>query len=351
VSGAEVVRVETTGLPEPPAPGPVAPDPTGGRLLAWARALGAAHQLGSALCQTPFVPAPFRGEPEKTAAAIMFGDELGMTPLQALQAVYVDDRGRVGLYARSMVALAQAAGHEVWTEVKTDSRVVVSGRRRGSVRVETEEWTTARAQRAGYTRNRLYGTDPQAMLLARACADVCRRIAPDALIGIPSAEEVQLGAPAPGTAVTRVEVVGGRTPVRRAAVAGPVVPADPDPAVDEPAPAPAPAVEPAPERGTVTQAQLRRIGLLMREAGLTARADALAFVAQTLGREISSRAELSRDEAHRVISALEPPPPAPADDVPGPAGDADLDQGDGPEPEVDPETGEVVPADLWDGPR
>ena len=50
-------------------PGPVvyATDPTGGRLIAWADGLAAAHRIGSALCQTAFVPAAFRGKPEESA--------------------------------------------------------------------------------------------------------------------------------------------------------------------------------------------------------------------------------------------------------------------------------------------
>ena len=60
-------------------------DPTGGRLVAWAAALHAAHQIGTALCQTSFVPTAFRGKPEEAAAMILYGDELGLTPGTSLQ--------------------------------------------------------------------------------------------------------------------------------------------------------------------------------------------------------------------------------------------------------------------------
>ena len=43
-------------------------DPTGGRLVAWASSLTAAKAIGSALCQTSFVPTTFRGKPEEAAA-------------------------------------------------------------------------------------------------------------------------------------------------------------------------------------------------------------------------------------------------------------------------------------------
>ena len=47
-------------------------DPTGGRLVAWAAGLSAAHQIGTAVCGTSFVPKEVRGRPEEAAAAILF---------------------------------------------------------------------------------------------------------------------------------------------------------------------------------------------------------------------------------------------------------------------------------------
>jgi len=316
------IALHTTGMPVPP-PAPASshePTPTGGRLVAWAEALGAAHQLGSALCQTTFVPATFRGKPEEAAAAILFGDELGLTPTQSLQGVFVVS-GRVGMYARTMAAIVLAAGHEVWTESKSDAEVVVSGRRRGTQKVITERWTTARAQKAGYTSNKKYGSDPQSMLYARALADVCRQIAPDALSGIAyTVEELELAEPAPTVTVRRADQPAPQ-PKRTVQRKPPPVVEDP-PLDDEP--------EPAAEAEMVTSAQLKKVGVLMREQAMTDRAEALAYVSTVIGRDVASRNELTRDEAHRLIEALEA--------VPLP-----------PEPEVDPETGEVVPADLWEG--
>src|SRR5690348_8136161 len=157
-----------------------ATDPTGGRLVAWAEGLAAAHRIGSALCQTSFVPTHFRGKPEEAAAAILYGDEIGFTPTQSVQNLYVIS-GKPALYARSMVALVLSKGHEVWTVEKSDAKVTVAGKRKGSSHVIEETWTPGRAQKAGYSNNKKYQTDPQAMLYARAAADVCRQIAPDAL--------------------------------------------------------------------------------------------------------------------------------------------------------------------------
>lgn len=277
---------------------PHAPDPTGGRLVAWAASLKAAHQIGAALCNTSFVPATFKGKPEEAAAAILFGDEIGLTPTQSLQSVYVIS-GKPALYARAMVAIVLAAGHEIETVEKADAKVTVRGRRRGSENWTTETWTTARAQKAGYLSNKKYATDPEAMLYARAASDLCRQIAPDALAGIGyTVEELEISEPTKVT-VTRADK---HAKVTRAAAPEPVEPtfeALPDATdditdaevVEESAPA-------------ITDAQLRKLGAAMGEVGITDRAARLQYVSGVVGHEVTSSKELTKAEASMVIDAL-----------------------------------------------
>jgi hypothetical protein len=58
------------------------------------------------------------------------------------------------------------------------------------------------------------------------------------------------------------------------------------------------------EDGKVTEKQIATMGARMRERGITARPDALAFVANVVGREVASRNDLTAAEASRVIDAL-----------------------------------------------
>lgn len=276
----------------PRAPVQYVTDPTGGRLVAWADSLTAAHRIAQALCRTTFVPKHFAGKPEDAAAAILFGDEIGLTPTQALRSIHVIS-GTPGLYARTMVALVQSRGHEVWTEVDTPSKVVVCGRRKGATHVERSEWTTDRARKAGYTSNKKYETDPQAMLYARAASDVCRKIAADALAGLAfTLEELELSEPGETTTVSRQPAKR----VQRKQAAPVPVPDEPD--LDD-EPAPAPAVEP------ISDAQMRKLHATFNERGIVERDDRLAFAAGVVGREVGSSKDLSRDEAGRVIDALE----------------------------------------------
>lgn len=254
--------------------------------------MAGAHQLAQALAGTAFVPQHFRGKADDVAAAIMYGASIGLDPISALRAVYVVS-GTPGLYARQMVAIAQAAGHDVWTEASTDDAVTVCGRRKGSEHVERVTWTPQRAQKAGYTTNKKYSTDPQAMLWARAASDVVRRIASDALAGLDtSVEELQV--------VEAVDVTSRPSSSRQALRAAITAPA--------PTPAPAPVAEPSEAPGPVegvTAAQLRRIGAAMTASAITDRALALAFVSEVVGRPVESRNDLTKVEAGMVIDVLD----------------------------------------------
>ena len=185
-----------------PAPAPILAG--GMSLVEHANNMDAAHRLAQALCKTSMVPKQYIGKPDDGAAAILYGAELGLNPIQSLQQVMVIN-GKPGLEARTMVALLKARGYRFTTVESSDTTVTVQA---DSPRGESEQstWTLERAKKAGYVTNKLYQSNPQAMLYAKAAAEVCRRIAPDALLGMPySVEEMRLdniGAPTSKPAVT-----------------------------------------------------------------------------------------------------------------------------------------------------
>jgi hypothetical protein len=278
-------------------PAPLQVDPTGGRLVAWAEGLDAAGRLGNALARTAFCPRHFQGKPADAAAAILFGDEIGLSPTQSLRSIYVIG-GQPSLYARTMVALVLSHGHRMWTVEDTPSKVTVAGQRRGLDKVEQSTWTLDRARKAGYTSNAKYNTDPQTMLYARAAGDVARRIAPDVLAGIAyTVEEIEAAEPAPTVTVQRADPAQPRTAQRKPLPA----PEPPEPELDA---APA-ASAPDPGEPGVTDPQMKRIAAGMRTAGITDRTEALAFVSDVVGRDVPSRKDLTRHEAGLVIDALE----------------------------------------------
>lgn len=160
-------------------------------LVRQAEAMEAAHKLATALCNTQMVPQVFRGKPDDAAAAILYGAELGLKPQQALQQVFVV-HGQPAIYARTMAGLLKAKGYAFETVESTDESVTVTGTSpRGET--ETSMWSIDRAKKAGYTTNKKYSSDPQAMLYAKALSEVCRKLAPDVLLGIRyTAEDLEL---------------------------------------------------------------------------------------------------------------------------------------------------------------
>lgn len=246
-----------------------------------AKDMNGAMTVANGIVGTSFVPQHFRGKPEEAAAAILYGATLGFDPLTSLQQLY-SIGGKPALYSRAMVAVVLSKGHRIWTvEDKPDS-VTVAGQRKGSENVEQITWTMERAKTAGYTSNANYRKDPHAMLYARASGDVARRIAPDALLGLAySAEELQLGE---GTTSTQK------------VTADQFIPADPAP-------------QPEPETGEAPSPQaFTRMFAILGENGLTGREEALAYVSTVVGRDISSRSELTAAEVARVSDSFNPTP-------------------------------------------
>lgn len=280
-----------------------ATDPTGGRLVAWAKAATAAHNLASALVQTTFVPQHFKGNTGDATAAIIAGDELGLSPLASLRSFYVV-HGTPALYARAMVALVLSAGHEVWTEKSTDAEVIVCGQRKGSNHVERSSWTTGRASKAGYTSNKKYQTQPQEMLYSKAAAEISKKVGPDVLAGIAySVEDLELdqvgetntAAPAATTRMSRKK--------------------------PEPAPVAEPSFDDEPQDAEVipdvtdsvaliTTPQMRKMQALFGEKGFADSDDRRAYIQDVMGITVASTKDLTTEQASAVIeslTALEPP--------------------------------------------
>lgn len=276
------------------------------RLTEWAAEARAAGAIAKSLCDTTFVPKHFRGAPAETTAAILTGFEVGLPPMAALRSIYVIG-GTPAMYAATMRALVISKGHEIWIEESTDTRVIMAGRRKGSDIVQRVTWTMDRAKKAGLLSNPHYTKNPQNMLTARCSAELCRLIAPDVIHGIPHAVEELDDSAEPSTAA---DVEPAPKPKKRTAQrAQPEPAAEPEFETDAvPVSAvPAPPAGDAAPKGDVTPSQLKMLHALFNGAGISDRAERLAYVTQQIGREVGSSNELSRDEASRVIDALNVP--------------------------------------------
>ena len=170
-----------------------APTPTPPSLAEWVTQAREVATVAEMLCRTSFVPKAFMGKPAECAAAILAGQEMGMSPMASLRAVDVIE-GKPGMSALGLRALVQSRGHDIWVHESTATRAIVKGRRKGSDKVETSTWTLERAKTFGLLGKKNWREQPTSMLLARATAECARLIAADALLGMPySTEELADG--------------------------------------------------------------------------------------------------------------------------------------------------------------
>lgn len=298
------VRTNSWGLAERIEPAaPAAPS-----LAEWVEQAQQVATIADMLCRTSFVPKAFVGKAPECAAAILAGQEMGMSPMASLRAIDVIE-GKPAMSAVGLRALVQSKGHEIWTQDSTATRAVVKGRRRGSDKVETSTWTIDRAKTFGLTGKKNWREQPTAMLLARATSECARLIAADALLGMPySAEELADGADIPDVIAEPTAPEPKRRSARR--TARPAPPAVPEP--DEPAAVVVDAAPDEPEAEPITKAQLTKLHTLLTRAGITDRDEGLAYYAQVIGRDVASSKDLTKAEASKVIDRLEVPPEPPA---------------------------------------
>jgi hypothetical protein len=192
-------------------------------LMEHAELASMAYDFATKLVGTKMVPLRFRNQPEEATAAILYGAELGLGPISALQNIF-EVHGSPGIYARTAQALLEAKGFRFKTLEDTNEAVTVAGMKPDTVAPwdmadEVSRFTYEDAELAGWTPqveesprggreirgvryqlnsngklvgNEKYLTQPRQMLWAKAMMEVCRRLSPATLLGIAySVEELE----------------------------------------------------------------------------------------------------------------------------------------------------------------
>lgn len=226
-------------VPARPKPGTAAAAMT--MLREQAEMMSMAYDLAKSMVGTTMVPKIYQPksetdkEREKAAqnatAAILYGLELGLNPIQSLQQVFSVNNSPA-IYAKTMVALLKAKGYKFRTDEAGPERCTVTGWWPGE-EPETSTWDIERATQAGFVPtidpetskyktkkftgangqyekligNEKYITQPEEMLWAKAASTVCRRLAPDVLLGIGRTVEDLESEPEPDPVRVRSERV------------------------------------------------------------------------------------------------------------------------------------------------
>ena len=186
-------------------------------------------KVAQKIANTPFVPTAFRGKPESVYAAVLYGEELGLGPMQSLTQIHVIE-GKPSLAPEGMRGLVLKAGHRIDVKVASNDKVVLYGKRADSGSEATVEWTMKDAQLAGLAGRGAWKTYPRAMLMARATSELCRMLFADIIAGLSyTPEEVM------SVAGKEYDHAYAETPVAPTITTEPIteaVVADPEPQVE-----------------------------------------------------------------------------------------------------------------------
>ncbi len=271
------------------------------------------------IANTPFVPTAFRGKPESVFAAVLYGEELGLGPMQSLNSIHVIE-GKPSMAPELMRALVFKAGHRIDVKVCMNDEVILYGCRADSGSEATVKWTMKDAQNAGLAGRGAWKTYPRAMLLARATSELCRMLFADVVAGL------------------------SYTPEEAASIAGSdweEVPAEPPVFIEKPTTSPN---QPEPPVETIVEpswedsfpgseivdaeiiedqrpetvypeevadpnmATPKQIGMaraLLREWGIVNKAESINLAEMVLNRTVTSMADMSRKEISSFIKHLQ----------------------------------------------
>jgi hypothetical protein len=269
----------------------------------WLEVMDRAGELSEVIANTEFVPRGLRGNQPAILAAILYGHEVGIGPMQSLAKIAVID-GRPTLAAEAQRALILAAGHELWIEESTNSRATVAGRRRGDKQTSRVTWTLDDAKRARIAGKPNWQAYPRQMLLARASAELAKAIFADVIAGLAATEELDGDSDGDAPrAELETETEAKPTTRRRRRTTT----AEAEPAGEPPTPAAPPDM--------ANRGQLNLLFVLYGERGLGAeeqREQRLAHASKVIGRPIASSNELTALEATRLIEALQNEPAEPS---------------------------------------
>jgi hypothetical protein len=253
------------------------------------------------IANTPFVPTAFRGKPESVFAAVLYGEELGLGPMQSLNSIHVIE-GKPSMAPELMRALVFKAGHRIDVKVCMNDEVILYGCRADSGSEATVKWTMKDAQNAGLAGRGAWKTYPRAMLLARATSELCRMLFADVVAGLSYEPPVFIEKPTtiPNQPEPPVEAVV-ETSWEEAFPGSDIVDAE---IIEDQRPETVYPEEIA-DPNMATPKQIGMARALLREWGIVNKAESINLAEMVLNRTVTSMADMSKKEISAFIKHLQ----------------------------------------------
>lgn len=206
-------------------------------------------QVSKVMATAGVLPQALRGKPADVFVTIMYGQELAMTPMQAIQGIYVVN-GRPSLAGQTWLALVRRAGHRMYVPCREcgtapdlhtpdsghryvpdhdETRCTVTIVRKDSGEQHTETFTWDQAVAAKLTGKDVWKSWPKRMLLWRAVSSCATVICPEVALGFELQGAEPDAEPEP-VRPTLAQVAAEREDRAQAAAAPEPAPVAPDPA-------------------------------------------------------------------------------------------------------------------------
>ena len=271
------------------------------------------------IANTPFVPTAFRGKPESVFAAVLYGEELGLGPMQSLNSIHVIE-GKPSMSPELMRGLVARAGHRIDVKESSGDKVTLWGKRADTGSEATVSWSMKDAQLAGLAGRGAWKTYPRAMLLARATSELCRMLFADVVAGLSYTPEEAASIAGSEWNEVPVDPLQNASEVTLLPEPPTTAPNQPDEPVevivetswDEAFPGSeivdAEVVEERPPSEDFTMASPKQIGLaraLLREWGIVNKAESINLAEMVLNRTVHSLADMDKKEISRFIKHLQ----------------------------------------------
>lgn len=154
--------------------------------------LDEAMQFAGVMAKSSIIPKDYQGNPGNILVAIQWGQEIGLSPLQAMQSIAVIN-GRPSIWGDAMLALVRGSGLlEYIKEEPTEEGCTCTLKRRGDQFEVARTFTPEDAKRAGlWGKTGPWQQHTKRMMQMRARAFALRDAFADVLRGVHIGEEAQ----------------------------------------------------------------------------------------------------------------------------------------------------------------
>jgi hypothetical protein len=153
-----------------------------------------AVKMAGTLAKSKIVPVHFQGKAEDIFAVILAGSEMGMQPMQSLNA-FVMIQGQTAMKAQAQLAVVRSKLPNAYIKIEVDEQKLIAKCTCARSKDDTDNaytatWDMNKAKQMGLASKQNYINQPLTMLRWRAITEALRAMFSDILLGFLAPEEL-----------------------------------------------------------------------------------------------------------------------------------------------------------------